>query len=110
MKNLVLVTAVSFSIFTSAYAATAAQFSDVDENSDGMLNIGEAKAALPELAIVDENNDGIVSKSEAEKSVPGLTLTPNGQGDGSVPVGEREYRMIVQAIEEQTGQRVSSSN
>lgn len=110
MKNLYLVPAVSFLFMTSVYAATPAQFSDVDENSDGILNIGEAKAALPELSIVDENNDGVVSKSEAEKSFPGLMLTPGGQGDGDVPVGEREYRMIVQAIEGQSGQSVSSSN
>lgn len=90
-----------------AFAADAVPFADVDQNQDGILNISEAQDALPEVEIIDTNDDGIVSKAEAETAVPGLRLSPQGQGDGSSPVGAVEYQMIVQAINDQSGDTAS---
>jgi len=95
-KFLLLSTLFAFSF--PVFAADAVPFAEVDRNQDGVLNTSEAQDALPEVEIIDVNDDGIVSKAEAETAVPGLRLSPQGQGDGSSPVGAVEYQMIVQAI------------
>lgn len=99
-----LVNAISLLAAMAAFPALAQQdapasFQEVDKNTDGVLNIEEAHEALPGVEISDANADGVVSKSEAENSIAGLELTSDGQGDGAAPVGEPEYRMIVQVLE-----------
>lgn len=85
----------------SAYAQTAPEFSSADKNKDGVLDVKEAAEALPSVQITDENGDGLFNIAEAEKSVEGLQLPVQSlAGDKSVaPVGQNEYRLIVQAIE-----------
>lgn len=90
-----------FSLFSTAVFAEAPEFTEADKDSDGVLSIEEANAALPELNISDDNGDGIVNHTEAEKSVAGLDLPmPAEFNDQTIaPIGVTEYVMIVQAMD-----------
>lgn len=91
----------ALSIFAvAANAQDAPEFSQADQDQDGVLSIAEAQEALPDLQITDDNGDGVVNHAEAQKTVEGLQLSQQGAAEQeSAPVGMIEYRMIVQAMQ-----------
>ncbi|MCB1672102.1 MAG: hypothetical protein R3F41_10175 [Gammaproteobacteria bacterium] len=92
-----LTAAVAFPVL--AQQGEYASFQEADKNADGVLNTEEAMESLPGAEISDANDDGVISKGEAEESVSGLKLTASDAQDAAAPVGEADYRMIVQALQ-----------
>ena len=84
---------------TCAFADVEEDFSKVDKDKDGVLNIEEAKTAFPELKIEDSNKDGLLNQAEIQNLIAGLQLSPNPEKANESPVGVAEYRLILQAMQ-----------
>ena len=75
-------------------------FGDADTDSDGILSVTEARAALPQFIVEDNDLDGKVSQAEAEAVLPELNFVARGREGGDAPIGETEFGMIVMALNE----------
>lgn len=77
-------------------------FAEADLNGDGLLDLAEAKAALPaDMPLLDENEDGVFSYLELQNALPQLHLDPamgkvvSGDLSG---IGEAEYQELLEAL------------
>jgi Ca2+-binding EF-hand superfamily protein len=97
MKKL-LISAMGVLLTVSAviFAQDTPQFSQADQNQDGVLNKTEADQALTALGIIDGNQDGVISKSDVKRALPDIEF----EGDDDSAVGQTEYQKIVQILEE----------
>lgn len=99
MKNsLMLVSSLMLVLSSAAIAQTkqALSFSEVDTNSDGILNKHEADLALPALGLSDSNRDGVISKGDVRKVLPNIEFVGNDES----AIGSAEYQQIVQVMKE----------
>lgn len=107
MNKLILMTALSTLAVSTAYATTE-EFSEADQNEDGVLSTEEAETALPDVLIVDNNNDGMLNQAEAEIAVPGLMFSSDDEDKNESLIGPAEYEQIVQRISEMENSRQKS--
>ena len=93
---------------TQEYSSSAAEsaemmmsFAAADDDSDGKLSVEEAMDSLPELEIKDADYDGYVSVAEVKESTEDLEF----HSEDDAIVGEAEYMLIVQHVEEDSSPR-----
>ena len=97
MKNVYLISAL-LSVAATAAVAQTVEFSAIDTDQNGVLNVSEINAAMPQVMIVDANNDNIVSEEEAVAAVTGLVLPQEAEGDDNATVGEADFGLLVAAL------------
>ena len=98
MKNLILFSAVT--VFSGLIMAQEIEFSSIDADSNGVLSVEEASAALPAVTFTDTNGDGVLSEAEAEDAVEGLSLPVEDQGDDNETVDADDFVLIAAAAAE----------
>lgn len=73
-------------------------FVDADADMNGELSIEEAKIALPALLVEDANKDGRLNQQEVEVLLPELHFAGRGLQGGEAPIGETEFKLIVDTL------------
>ncbi|MFT4863065.1 MAG: hypothetical protein ACI95C_002289 [Pseudohongiellaceae bacterium] len=97
MKNVYLISTL-LSVVASASFAQTIEFSMVDADHNGVLNVSELTSVLPEVMIDDVNGDNIVSEEEAVAAIEGLVLPQETEGDDNATVGESDFALLLAAL------------
>ncbi len=97
MKNVIIVSAL-LSVVASLAVAQTMEFSAIDTDKNGILNVSELTAVLPDVMIDDVNGDNIVSEQEIVEAVAGLVLPQETEGDDNATVSEADFALVLAAL------------